>query len=84
MCVMHVLKCYENVSLIFLSYMYVWNYMNWWYDMWNEFVHAYECMPENEMYVWCMKKYGYAWLWNVCMAYALIKKESMLWTWLIN
>ena len=31
-------------------------HVNWWYDMWNEFVHAYECMPENEMYVWCMKE----------------------------
>ena len=56
MCAMYVFKCYENVSLIFLPRMYVWNTCEMIYDMRYEFVHAYECMPRHEMYVWCMKE----------------------------
>ena len=53
MCVMYAFKCYENVSLIFLPCMYVWNTCEMKYDMRYELVYVYGCMPRYEMYVWC-------------------------------
>ena len=48
--------------------------------MWSELVQVYECMPEYEMYVWCMKSvmdsHDYSMIMKACMAYALIKRDQ--------
>ena len=79
MCALPVLKYYELWALIIYDICMYEIHEKWWYDLWYELVHVYECMQEYEVYVWCMKV---MWIWWMHLCEMLL--ETWIYVWCVS